>query len=377
MNKRKERIGSEYRRLRTKIFVKTVGMMVAAIMIIYVIYSNLFFGRFANTMVGFLERFVYGDYDRALAVYQRVFRNNMTLIFMLAILAVFLVILRLYLNSFTGYFNEINRGIDSLVEENTEEISLSPELATVEKKIRFIRRTLEKRKQETEAAERRKNDLVVYLAHDLKTPLTSVIGYLTLLRDENRISEELREKYLSISLEKAEHLEDLINEFFEITRFNLSHITLAYSSVNLTRFLEQLIFEFRPMLAEKNLQCDLEADPDIMIRCDVDKMQRVFDNLLRNAVNYSFENSTVHILAVREEREVKIRFVNCGNPIPAEKLARIFEQFYRLDSARSSKSGGAGLGLAIAKEIVELHGGSITAESEDERIKFEVTIPDS
>ena len=154
-------------------------MMIAAIMIIYVIYSNLFFGRFANTMVGFLERFVYGDYDRALAVYQRVFRNNMTLIFMLAILAVFLVILRLYLNSFTGYFNEINRGIDSLVEENTEEISLSPELAAVEKKIRFIRRTLEKRKQETEAAERRKNDLVVYLAHDLKTPLTSVIGYQT------------------------------------------------------------------------------------------------------------------------------------------------------------------------------------------------------
>ena len=99
----------------------------------------------------------------------------------------------------------------------------------------------------------RKNDLVMYLAHDLKTPLASVIGYLTLLRDEQQISPELREKYLSITLDKAERLEDLINEFFEITRFNLSTVTLDYSSIDLVRLLEQLRFEFMPMLKEKSL----------------------------------------------------------------------------------------------------------------------------
>ena len=195
------------------------------------------------------------------------------------------------------------------------------------------------------------------------------------MRDEARISEELRDKYLSISLEKAERLEDLINEFFEITRFNLSSLTLEYSRVNLTRLLEQLTFEFQPMLSEKSLKCFLEIAPNTMLSCDVNQMQRVFDNLLRNAVNYSLENGTIHIMAVQDGEQTKIQFSNRGNTIPKEKLERIFERFYRLDTARSSRSGGAGLGLAIAKEIVELHGGTITASSENEMIEFEVIIP--
>lgn len=290
-------------------------------------------------------------------------------------LILFAIILRFYLNEFSKYFKEINRGIDALIEENTGDIVLPSELTVTEKKINHIKHTLEQRKLATELAEQRKNDLVVYLAHDLKTPLTSVIGYLTLLRDESQISEELREKYLSISLEKAERLEDLINEFFEITRFNLSDITLEYSRVNLTRLLEQLTYEFKPMLLEKNLKCELEITSNVMLKCDVNKMQRVFDNLLRNAVNYSFDDGTIHIVATQNENNLSIKFTNCGNTIPQEKLERIFEQFYRLDTARSSRSGGAGLGLAIAKEIVELHNGTITAKSENEVIEFEVIIP--
>lgn len=155
--------------------------------------------------------------------------------FVIALFLVFLVSVWIYLKSFTKYFYEINRGIDALIEENSGDVILSPELALTERKINHIRHTLEQRKSQAAVAEQRKNDLVVYLAHDLKTPLTSVIGYLTLLRDEAKISEELREKYLSISLEKAERLEDLINDFFDITRFSLSNITLEYSNVNLTR----------------------------------------------------------------------------------------------------------------------------------------------
>lgn len=364
-----------YRQLRTTLFLRTILLLITDAVLL-LIFSDLFlFGRFANFMVGILNRFIYHDYDRALEAYQLIFRNRLEWFWLMGLFAVFLVSMWIYLRNFTKYFYEINRGIDALIEENPGEVILSPELSLTERKINHIRHTLEQRKSEAAVAEQRKNDLVVYLAHDLKTPLTSVIGYLTLLRDERQISEELREKYLSISLEKAERLEDLINEFFEITRFSLSSITLEYSSVNLTRLLEQLTYEFQPMLSEKNLTCSLEMERDMTLRCDVDQMQRVLDNLLRNAVNYSFEGGTIRIGAAWEGDDMKIRFSNRGNTIPKEKLERIFEQFYRLDSARSSRSGGAGLGLAIAKEIVELHQGTIMARSEDERIEFEVTLP--
>lgn len=374
-NKKEKRIDGDYTQLQTKILFRTAAVLFGAFALISAALS-LLRGRFSSAIVGFLEIF-YKDYEKALVAYTYMFRNHKEWFVMVAVSVVFLIVLRLYLKGFMKYFNEINSGINALKEENSEDVVLSSELAATEKTINAIKHTLEQRKSAAAAAEQRKNDLVVYLAHDLKTPLTSVIGYLTLLRDENQISDELREKYVSISLEKAERLEDLINEFFEITRFNLSDITLEHSVVNLTRMLEQLVFEFKPMLAEKNLNCVLTAEPNKMIRCDVNKMQRVFDNLLRNAVNYSFENTEVSIIVTQNENAVCIKFSNHGNTIPKEKLERIFEQFYRLDTSRSTGNGGAGLGLAIAKEIVMLHGGTITARSENEIIEFEVTIVSS
>lgn len=274
-----------------------------------------------------------------------------------------------------GYLDEVIDAAESLAEPTSEPIALSAVMMHTENQLNRAREKALNNARIAKEAEQRKNDLVVYLAHDLKTPLTSVIGYLTLLRDENQISEELRKKYLGISLDKAEHLEDLINEFFEITRFNLSDITLEYSRVNLTRMLQQLTYEFRPMLLEKNLECRLEIPPDMMIKFDVNKMQRVFDNLLRNAVNYSFDNSIIHIAAKQVDGNLSISFANGGDTIPPEKLERIFQQFYRLDTARSSRSGGAGLGLSIAKEIVELHGGTLQAASENDIIEFTITLP--
>lgn len=373
-NNKKQKMGNEFKNLQTKLFVRTVVIMLVAVVAVYALYTFVLHGNFANFAVEFINFFV-KDYLQALHIYQAVFRNYMDLYILLAIAIVFLIVLKIYLRGFTKYFNEINKGIDTLIDENSGDVVLSSELVATEKKMNYIKHTIQQQKLAAELAEQRKNDLVVYLAHDLKTPLTSVIGYLTLLRDENQISEELREKYLSISLEKAERLEDLINEFFEITRFNLSSITLEYSRINLTRMLEQLVYEFKPMLLEKNLKCELDIPPNIMIKIDANKMQRVFDNLLRNAVNYSFDNGTIYIAVKQDENNLHIKFTNCGNTIPKEKLERIFEQFYRLDTARSSRSGGAGLGLAIAKEIVELHNGTITAESKDETIEFEVILP--
>lgn len=219
-------------------------------------------------------------------------------------------------------------------------------------------------------AEQRKNDLIVYLAHDLKTPLASVIGYLNLLHDEGKISDELRERYLSISLDKAERLEDLINEFFEIAKYNLSTITLQYSRINLTRLFEMLLYEFQPMFNEKNLTCNLSIAEDTMLRCDANKLQRVFDNLLRNAVIYSYDGSVIDITVITQGENLVITFTNHGDPILEEKLERLFEQFYRLDDSRSTSSGGAGLGLAIAKQIIELHNRTVVAKCENEKIEF-------
>lgn len=273
------------------------------------------------------------------------------------------------------YLDEVLAVSKQLASPASDPVVLSPELLDTQNELNLVREKALNDAKAAKDAEQRKNDLVVYLAHDLKTPLTSVIGYLTLLHDEREISDELREKYLSIALNKAERLEDLTNEFFEITRFNLSHISLEYSRVNLTRMLEQTVFEFQPILAEKELSCRLTAAPDIMLTCDPDKIQRVFDNLLRNAVNYSFARSTIGITVTQGKKLIKISFVNCGNTIPADKLNRIFEQFFRLDASRGTKNGGSGLGLAIAKEIVEFHGGTITAKSADELIEFTVTLP--
>ena len=279
------------------------------------------------------------------------------------------------INRAVRYLNNMVEAAKKLSHPDENPIELPEELSNIQDELNLAREQALRNIDTANDAVQRKSDLIMYLAHDLKTPLASVIGYLNLLRDEQQISEELREKYLSILLNKAERLEDLINEFFEIARFNLSTVILQYSRINLTRLLEQLTYEFKPMLLEKNLSCRLSIAEDVMLRCDADKIQRVFDNLLRNAILYSYDNTEICITVTKLNYKLDIRFINHGDTIPEEKLERIFEQFYRLDAARSSKSGGAGLGLAIAKQIVELHGGTITAKSERESIEFEVILP--
>ena len=365
----------DFRQFKAKIFFHTIWMVTIAAGCIYLLYSLFLKGRFADLIVSVNQKLLGLEYDAARTLYQWTFRNHIELVFVVGMVLVFFITFRIYLNWFAKYFMEINNGIDDIGRESIGEVSLPPELSVTEKKINTIKHTLEKQKLDMKLAEQRKNDMVMYLAHDLKTPLASVIGYLNLLCDEGQISEELRQKYLSVSLEKAERLEDLINEFFEIAKFNLSNITLQYSRISLVRLLEMLLYEFQPMLHEKNLECNLMVPEDIMIRCDADKIQRVFDNLLKNAVIYSFEGTDINIAVVGQGEDVEITFTNHGDTIPEEKLERVFEQFYRLDASRSTSSGGAGLGLAIAKQIIELHHGAIMARSENEIIEFKVILP--
>lgn len=222
---------------------------------------------------------------------------------------------------------------------------------------------------------RRKDDLVTYLAHDLKTPLASVVGYLSLLQEAPDLPVEQRLRFTGIALDKAHRLDALIEEFFDITRFDFHDIVLTRGYVDLSLLLAQVADEFYPALAEQGKHVEVDVPLNLTVLVDGDKMARVFNNVMKNAIAYSYEGSAIRIRASRTDESVTVCFENQGDPIPAAKLATIFEKFYRLDAARATNRGGAGLGLAIAKEIVTAHGGTIACESTPECTVFTIVVP--
>lgn len=347
---------------------------VAATVTVYLL-REILRGQIGDRIVRFLVNAFNFENSDALTIYQLVIRNNMGIIIFAVILIFLAILFRFSASWFTKYFDEISAGMDKLTEESNNEITLSPELDFMENKLNQIKNNLEKQKKAALDAEQRKNDLVVYLAHDIKTPLTSVIGYLSLLDEAPDMPPEQKAKYVSITLEKAYRLEQLINEFFEITRFNLQTIVLNKEKINLLFMLQQMADEFYPMLTPQEKQISVNVPDDLTMWGDADKLARVFNNILKNAIAYSYENSVIDISAQQQDENIIIIFTNQGNPIPKAKLESIFEKFYRLDSARSTNTGGAGLGLAIAQEIVTAHDGTISVESNTENTTFTVKLP--
>jgi two-component system sensor histidine kinase VanS len=348
---------------------------VAAAVTVYLL-RYILRGQIGDRIVQYLVNAFHFKNSDAQEIYQLVIRNNMEMILFVVILIFLLVILfQFSISWLTKYFDEVDAGMDKLAEESYDEITLSPELDFMENKLNQIKNNLEKQKKAALDAEQRKNDLVVYLAHDIKTPLTSVIGYLSLLDEAADMPPEQKAKYVGITLEKAYRLEQLINEFFEITRFNLQTIVLNKEKINLQFMLQQMADEFYPILTPQEKQVSVNVADDLTLWGDADKLARVFNNILKNAIAYSYENSFIDISAKQQDKSIVITFTNQGNPIPQAKLETIFEKFYRLDSARSTNTGGAGLGLAIAQEIVTAHDGTISVESDTENTTFTVNLP--
>jgi two-component system sensor histidine kinase VanS len=355
-------------------------MIAIAAPVLWLIIQNLLVdglwqSAFAEWFVQLCQNVFNITYVEARNMYQVLFRDNRSMWLSAGLFFLLLLIFYIVLSRMTKYFNEISSGIDQLIEESKSTITLSPELDSLATKLNQIKHNLEKREQDAREAEQRKNDLVVYLAHDIKTPLTSVIGYLCLLEEARDMPEEQKAKYVGITLEKAYRLEQLINEFFEITRFNLQSIVLYKEKINLPFMLFQIADEFYPILAPSGKQIVVNAQDGICLWGDADKLARVFNNIIKNAVAYSYKNSAIEIRAVQQDNNIVISFANQGNPIPLQKLNMVFEKFFRLDASRSTLSGGAGLGLAIAKEIITAHNGTIIAQSNEQSTVFAVTLP--
>ena len=366
--------GKAYEKLLFKLFYQMVFVLVASVVITFW-FRILVQGRFADFLVRVFARVLSIDWDQAQSIYQYVIRNNLEVIIVLTVLVVFFVLIRLLMPWFTRYFDQIVKGIDLLADESEPRIQMSSELEFMEVKLNEVKLKLKERAETAKLEEQRKNELVVYLAHDIRTPLTSVIGYLSLLDEAPDMPAEQKAKYTRITLEKALRLEMLINEFFEITRYNAQQSKLEKEPIDLYYMLTQMIDEFYPILSARGNRAELNAPETLSVSGDSVKLARVFNNILKNAAAYSDPNSAIQISAQKVGAMVAISFQNQGPTIPSDKLSTIFDKFFRLDDARASNTGGSGLGLSIAKEIVTLHGGTIQAQSKDRATTFTVMLP--
>lgn len=315
-------------------------------------------------------------YDLLDNIYELVFeRGYFVFIIFGTTLIIVLSLLYKLLNKIFSYVFAVSESADKLFDKNVEYINLPPEMVEVEKKLNHFKTEAIKNERLARENEQKKDELIVYLAHDIKTPLTSMIGYLSLLSEIKDMPQEQRNRYIDIALDKSYRLEDLINELFDVARFNSEKIVLEKEEINLNLMLEQIADDFYPTLKEMNKKINFTSDEKTILYADPDKLSRVFNNLIKNAVNYSKENTDIDISILNKENQATVKITNKGKQIPREKLDKIFEKFYRLDSSRTSKTGGSGLGLAIAKEIVELHGGRIYAESDMKETTFSVILP--
>ena len=360
----------DYTRLQIKVLFALIGVIAAflfALALMYFLHWNSIGGRWITQVAAdFLQMGFF--------VVQNMYPPFFILLVLLICAGLFFII-RAFLRYVAKPLSDVEESLGMLLIDNAEEIRLPEELTAITQRLNAMKQTLERRKLEAQSAEQRKNELVMYLAHDIRTPLTSVIGYLSLLEEVENMPAEQRKKYTHIALDKSYRLEKMINEFFEITRYNLQQIQIKKTDIDLYYMLVQLTDELLPILSKNGNTAILHADEEFMIYGDSEKLGRVFTNVLKNAAAYSYPNTEIHITAQKSDDTATITFQNKGDSIPPEKCAAIFEKFYRLDEARTSDTGGAGLGLAIAKEIITLHGGSITVESNEQITSFVITLP--
>lgn len=219
-------------------------------------------------------------------------------------------------------------------------------------------------------------DLIACVAHDLRTPITSVKGYLDLALDTKHYDLEQRQKYVRIAQTKANRLEYLIHDLFNYTKLTSGEITLHRSKIDLVQLVEQMVEEFYPLFQEEELECTTKYNISYLeMNMDGELIARAVQNLLSNAIKYGKDGKHVYVELECLEQEVQIRVTNYGLVIPEESIKHLFDKFYRVERSRNVKTGGTGLGLNIAQEIVHLHGGRIQVTSGASGTCFTIALP--
>ncbi|BAK44575.1 sensor histidine kinase KdpD [Eggerthella sp. YY7918] len=290
------------------------------------------------------------------------------------------LMIRAGINRGLSYFDKLLDSVSDILAKREGPIILPNELAPTAVALNDIKAEAERTERAAKAAEERKNELVAYLAHDIKTPLTSIIGYLTLLDESPDLPTEVRARYTNITLEKAYRLEELLDEFFEITRYNLTTIPIERSRFDASLFVNQVIEEFYPLSISRNLRLVFDGPETFEVFADGGRVARVLNNVIKNAVAYADPDTEVIVhtgLVLSNDGFVwwELTVTDKGREISPQHLERMFEKFFRAEEARSSASGGSGLGLAIAREITRAHGGDIYVASDAGVTSFTIWIP--
>ncbi len=271
-----------------------------------------------------------------------------------------------------------NYGVQCEVEYDDELGSLAANINVLSKTLLAKEKESEKLKEKERAAldiernaERQKNELITNVAHDLRTPLTTIVGYLELIKDDTALSKEDVHKYSGIAYEKSIRLQEMMDDLFEFTKLDNADIKLNKSMINLSGLIMQMTDEFYPSFKDCNITPIVDLpEENIYVQGDGQLLARVFDNLISNALKYGYHNTDLKIEVSGDEKYATVKVINHGDTIAPEDIPLLFNKFYRTDSSRNSKTGGTGLGLAITKNIVDLHHGNISVTSDDQITTF-------
>lgn len=267
----------------------------------------------------------------------------------------------MYIDKLSRAMREISSGDLSINLDIEDDNEFSDMAVNINSMVEDIRVLMDKERE----SERTKNELITNIAHDLRTPLTSIIGYLELLSNNTKLTEDIRKQYTQIAYTKARKLEKLIEDLFGFTKLTYGKIVMKVDKVDVVKLMSQLMEEYYPNFAEKNLEFELKTDiPAAIITADGNLLARVFDNLINNAIKYGSDGKRIDVSIKSDGQIITVYIINYGKIIPADELPFIFNKFYRVEQSRSTSTGGTGLGLAIAKNIVEMHGGSIEVKSD-------------
>jgi signal transduction histidine kinase len=316
-----------------------------------------------------------GD-NRYVVVSDVLYKGDNSNLFPLGIV-IFVVLFLLLTYGKVKYINSLSKGLVEISKGNLNyrvEVKGGDELSILGKNINYMTEELMNLKEKEKEIEKNKDRLIVSVSHDLRTPLTSIIGYIKLIKENYKEKDDIN-KYIDIIDNKSNRLEELINDLFEYTKLTSCDIKLEKVNISINEFMRQVIEGMMPVCNQNEFNILLEApNEDLSVNVDPAKLVRVFENIISNAIRYGNKKSDINIKIFKAENRAMVSIENEGKTIKEEELNKIFDMFYRADESRNNQTGGSGIGLSIAKSIVELHGGKIWAECEGNKIYIYVLI---